>query len=132
MLELAPFAKVFATGSDDPFNNRYCFYCMLCKRNILMRTRGLYELKRQFLRDCLFRADQRLKDKLCPGKVRVRDGRVLYGSKLEAERELYMELHLTDLSHKMLFIILFTMMFWKGNRLHLLRKKPVFVFRIFC
>ena len=32
MLELAPFAKVFATGPDDPLNIRYCFYCMLCKR----------------------------------------------------------------------------------------------------
>ena len=25
MLELAPFAKVFATGPDDPIRNRYCF-----------------------------------------------------------------------------------------------------------
>ena len=32
MLELAPFAKVFATGPDDPLNNRYCFYCKLCKK----------------------------------------------------------------------------------------------------
>ena len=100
MLELAPFAKVFATGPDDPVNNRYCFYCMLCKRNISMRTRGLYELKRHFQRDCHFRADQRLREKICPGKVRGRDGRVLHGSKLETERELYMELDLPDLSHK--------------------------------
>ena len=48
MLELAPFAKVFATGPDDPLNNRYSFYCMLCKRNISMRTRGLYELITSF------------------------------------------------------------------------------------
>ena len=100
MLELAPFAKVFATGPDDPLNNRYSFYCMLCKRNISMRTRGLYELKRHFQRDCHFRADQRLREKICPGKVRGRDGRVLYGSKLEAEREVYMELDLPELSHK--------------------------------
>ena len=100
MLELAPFAKVFATGPDDPIKNRYCFYCMLCKRNISMRTRGLYELKRHFQRDCHFRADQRLREKICPNKVRGRDGRVLHGSKLEAERELYMELDLPDLSHK--------------------------------
>ena len=100
MLELAPFAKVFATGPDDPLSNRYSFYCMLCKRNISMRTRGLYELKRHFQRDCHFRADQRLREKICPGKVRGRDGRVLYGSKLEAEREVYMELDLPELSHK--------------------------------
>ena len=65
-----------------------------------MRTRGLYELKRHFQRDCHFRADQRLREKICPGKVRGRDGRVLYGSKLEAEREVYMELDLPQLSHK--------------------------------
>ena len=100
MLELASFAKVFATGPDDPLKNRYSFYCMLCKRNISMRTRGLYELKRHFQRDCHFRADQRLREKICPGKVRGRDGRVLYGSKLEAEREVYMELDLPELSHK--------------------------------
>ena len=100
LLELAPFAKVFATGPDDPLNNRYSFYCMLFKRNISMRTRGLYELKRHFQRGCHFRADQRLREKICPGNVRGRDGRVLYGSKLEAEREVYMELDLPELSHK--------------------------------
>ena len=40
MLELTPFAKVFATGPDYPLSNRYCFYCMLCERNISMKTRG--------------------------------------------------------------------------------------------
>ena len=100
LLELAPFPKVFATGPDDPLNNRYCFYCMLCKRNNSMRTRGLYELKGHFWWDCHFRADQRLREKICPGNVRGRDGRMFYGSKLEAERELHMELYFPDLSHK--------------------------------
>ena len=100
MLELAAFAKVSVTGPDDPLNNRYSFYCMLCKRNISMKTRGLYELKRHFQRDCHFRVDQLLMEKICPGKVRGRGRRVLYGSKLEAEREVYMELDLPELSHK--------------------------------
>ena len=100
MLELAPFAKVFATGPDDPLENKYCFYCMLCRRNISLKTRGLYELKRRFQRDCHFWADQRFREKHCPEKVRGRDGRVLYGSKLEAERKLYMELDLPDLDFK--------------------------------
>ena len=99
MLEFAPFAKIFATGPDDPLSNRYCFYCMLCKTNISIKTRGLYELKRHFLPDCHFRADQRLREKICPGKVRGRDRRVLYESELEAERELYMELDLPDILH---------------------------------
>ena len=100
MLELAPFAKVFATGPEDPLENKYCFYCMLCRRNISMRMRGLYELKRPFQRDCHFRADQRFREKYCPGKVRGRDGRVLYGSRLEAERGIYMELDVPDLDIK--------------------------------
>ena len=54
MLELAPFPKVFATGPEDPLENKYCFYCMLCRRNISMRTRGLYELKRHFQRSAFF------------------------------------------------------------------------------
>ena len=100
MLELAPFAKVFATGPEDPLENKYCFYCMLCRRNISIRMRGLYELKRPFQRDCHFRADQRFREKYCPGKVRGRDGKVLYGSRLEAEREVHMELYVPDLDFK--------------------------------
>ena len=100
MLELAPLAKVFATGPEDPLENKYCFYCMLCRRNISMRKRGLYELKRHFQRDCHFRADQRFRQKHCPAKFRGRDGRVLYGSKLETEREFYMELDVPDMDFK--------------------------------
>ena len=48
MLELAPFAKNFATGPENPLKNRHCFYCMLCRRNVSMRSRGLYERKRHF------------------------------------------------------------------------------------
>ena len=96
MLELAFFTKVFATGHEDPLENKYCFYCMLCRRNISMRTRGLYELERHFQRDCHFRADQRFREKYCPGKVGGRDGRRLYGSRLEAEREFCMELDVPD------------------------------------
>ena len=100
MVQIVLFAKVCRRGSDDPLSNRYCFYCMLCKRNISMKTRGLRELKRHFQQDCRFRADQRLREKVCPGKF---DGRVLYGPELEAEREWHMELDLLDLSHKSSF-----------------------------
>ena len=100
MLEIAPFSKVFATGPEDPLENTYWFYCMLCRRNISMRTRGLYDLERHFQRECHFRADQRFREKYCPGKVRGCDGRVLYGSKLVAEPEFYMELDVPDLDFK--------------------------------
>ena len=96
MLEPTSFANVLGTGHEDPLENKYCFYCMLCRQNMSMRTRGFYELKRHFQRDCHFRADQWFRENYCPGKVRVRKGRVLYGSRLEAERDFYLEL---DVSH---------------------------------
>ena len=77
MLEPAPFANMFATGPEDPLENKYCFYCMLCTRDVSISTRGLHEVKRHFQRDCQFRADQRFREKYCPGKIRGRDGRVL-------------------------------------------------------
>ena len=40
MLEVAPFAKIFATGPDNRLKNRHCFYCMLCRRNVSMKSRG--------------------------------------------------------------------------------------------
>ena len=40
LLELASFAKMFATGPQDPLENKNCLYCMLCRQNISMRTRG--------------------------------------------------------------------------------------------
>ena len=100
MLELAPFAKVFATGPENPFKNRHCFYCMLCRRNVSMRSRGLYELKRHFQREHHLRVDQRFRARYYPSKVRGSDGRTLYGSKLEAERELFMHLDVPELDHK--------------------------------
>ena len=99
MLALAPFAKVFATGPEDPLKNRLCCFCMLCKTNIPMKSRGLYEVKRQYQRDCHLRIDQRFRERYYPGKVRGRDARVLYGVKLEKGREQYMELDVPELCY---------------------------------
>ena len=73
MFALAPFAKVFATGPEDPLKNRHCFFCMLCMKNISMKSRGLYVLKRHYQRDCKLRIDQRFRERYCPRKVRGRD-----------------------------------------------------------
>ena len=75
MLALAPFGKVFATGPEDPLKSRQYFFCMLCKKNISMKSRGLYELKRHQQRDCHLRIDQRFPERYCPGKLRGRDAR---------------------------------------------------------
>ena len=100
MLALAPFAKVFATGPEDPSKNRHCFFCTLCKENISMKLQRLYELKRHYQRDCQLRIHQRFRERYCPGKVRGRDARVLYSVTLEKEREQYMELDVPDLCYK--------------------------------
>ena len=70
---------------------------MLCKRIVSSKMRGLYELKRHSQRDCHFWADQTFRGNHCPGKVRGRDSRLLYGSKLRACREFYRELDVPDL-----------------------------------
>ena len=100
MLEIAPLAKIFATGPENPLKNRHCFYCMICRRNVSVKSRGLYELKRHFQREHHLRADQRFRARYHPSKVRGSDGRTLYGSKLEAEKELFMRLEVPELDHK--------------------------------
>ena len=100
ILEIAPFAKIFATGPENPLKNRHCFYRMICRRNVSMKSRGLYELKRHFQREHHLRADQRFRARYHPSKVRGSDGRTLYGSKLEAEKELFMHLDVPELDHK--------------------------------
>ena len=87
MLALASFAKVSAPGPEDPLKNRPCFFCMLCRKNISLKSGGFYELKRHYQRDCDLRIDQRFRERFCPGKVRERNARVLYGVKLEKKRE---------------------------------------------
>ena len=73
---------------------------MVCRRNVSTKSRGLYELKRYFQREHHLRADQRFPDRYHPSKVRGSDGRTLYGSKLEAETELFMHLKVPELDHK--------------------------------
>ena len=92
MLALAPFAKIFATEPEEPLKNRQCFFCMLSKKNISMKSRGLYELKRYYQRDCNLRIDQRFCDEIlswesarkrCPSFVWCEVGRrtrTLYGA----------------------------------------------------
>ena len=100
MLEIAPFANNFATGPKNPLKNRHCFYCMTCRRNVSMKSRGLYELKRHFQREHHLRADQRFGARYYLSKVRGSDGRTLYGSKLQAEKELFMHVDVPELDHK--------------------------------
>ena len=100
MLEIPPFAKIFATGPENPLKNRHCFYCMICRRNVSMKSWGLYEMKQNFQREHRLRADQRFRARYHPSKKRGSDGRTLYGSRLDVEEELFMNLDVPELDHK--------------------------------
>ena len=63
-----------------------------------MKSRGLYELKRHFQREHHLRADQRFRARHHPSKIRGSEGRTLFGSQLEAEKEL--QLDVPELDHK--------------------------------
>ena len=65
-----------------------------------MKSGGRYELQRHFQREHHLRTDQRFRARCHPSKVPGRDGRTLYGSKLEAEKELFMHLEVPELDHK--------------------------------
>ena len=103
MLELAPFAKFFATEPEILLKNWHCFFCMICRKNVSMKSRGLYEMKQHFQREHHLRTDQRFRAPYHPLKVRGSDGRTFYGSKLEAHKRLFMHLEVPELDHKRLF-----------------------------
>ena len=100
VLEIAPFTKVFATGPDNPLKNRHCFFCMVCRENLSLKSWGLGELKQHFQREHHLRAVQRFRARVHSSKVRGSHGRSFYGSKLEAETELFMHSEVPQLDHK--------------------------------
>ena len=73
---------------------------MFVRRNVSIKTRGLYELKRHFQPEHLLRAYQRFRAHYHPSKVRGSDGHTLHGSNLEVEKELFMHLDVPELNHK--------------------------------
>ena len=105
MLELTPLAKIFATGPEDSLKNCHCFNCVICKRNISMKSRGLYEVKSHLEREQHLKAGQRFRARYHTTKVRGSNGRTSYGSKLEAENDLFMHLDVPDLEYRRPFLL---------------------------
>ena len=99
-LELAPFAKTLATGPEDPFKNWHCVHCLICKKIISMKSRGLYGLQRHFQREQKLWFDQRFRARYHASKVRGSDGRSLCGTKSEAEQDNFMHLDVADSEQK--------------------------------
>ena len=76
---------------------------MICRRNVLKKSRGLYELKRHFQREHHLRADQMFRARYHPSNVYGSDGRTLYVTKMEAKKELFMHLEVPESDHKRSF-----------------------------
>ena len=95
---------IFTTGPEDPLINRQCFCCLICKKNIPMKSRRLYDLKKHFQRNHHSRAYQRFfRAWYHHTKLRGLDRPTLYGSKLKVEKELFMGLDVPHLDHKLPF-----------------------------
>ena len=73
---------------------------MIRRRNESMKSRGLYESKGHFQPEHHLRADHRFRARYRPSKLRGSDERTLYGSKLEAKKELFMHLEVPELDHR--------------------------------
>ena len=48
MLQRVPRVEGFPAGPEDPFHIRHTFFCMICRVNVSMRARGIYEIKRHY------------------------------------------------------------------------------------
>ena len=100
MLARAPFAKLFATGPDDPLRIKHYVYCMLFEQNVKMAARGITELRRCFQQEYLLRLDQRSRERSFPKDVRGPDAHALYGERRENEKKLYIEYEVPELDNK--------------------------------
>ena len=50
MLQIAIFAKNFATGRSNSLKNWHCFLCLICRLDVSKKNRSLFEFKRHFQR----------------------------------------------------------------------------------
>ena len=94
MLELAPFTMTFAAVPESPLESRQCFYCMIYKRIIPMKSRGLYELKKSLPERAIFKGRSAVSCPVSPQES------TSYVSKLETAKDFFMHLDVPDLEHK--------------------------------
>ena len=100
-------ARIFVTGPMDPENNKYCFYCRICNKNISMYGKGASEIVRHYKRPKHLRRDQRWRyenlrqEDSVKGRtrhfVRSSTGKLLSESELERERKHFMKAELVVL-----------------------------------
>ena len=88
MLKIARFAKIYATGPEDPLRNRYCFHCLNGAISISMTSRELYELKRHYQLEQHLVSDQHNRARFSASKKRGSDGRIFMGLNWQLEGSL--------------------------------------------
>ena len=86
---------------------------MICKKNIPMKSREIYELTIDFQRMQCSRADQRFRAPYRPTGDNGLRWPYSVRSKLETKKDLFMHLDVCDFEHRRLF----TMMWQQGSRL---------------
>ena len=100
MLQRLPWAKIFATGPGKLLENGRKLYCMICEVNVSVRSAGVYEIKRRCQSKYHLRQDRRYRDRYFTDAVRRKDAHVLYGERLAAEREVYVDYVMPGKDHK--------------------------------
>ena len=98
--------RTFVTGPLDPIHNKYKFYCMLCKTNVSIYSKGAREILRHYKTEGHLRRDQKWRfghlqetdstTGVVTHQVRGKDGYVLTPLELEREQPHFVDVPLVD------------------------------------
>ena len=105
--------RTYACGLKDPLNNKYKFYCQLCKVNLSCKTKSALEVLRHHKSDKHLRRDQRWRYEhlksidpvtgILRYEVRYKHGQILDPYQLQKELPNFMNTPLIDLGPKFPF-----------------------------
>ena len=98
--------RTFVSGPLDPVHNKFKFYCMLCKTNVSIYSKGAREILRHYRTEGHLRRDQKWRyvhlqetDEITGNvthQVRGKDGWVLTPVELEKEKPFFMDVPLIE------------------------------------
>ena len=98
--------RTFVSGPVDPIHNKFKFYCMLCKTNVSIYSKGAREILRHYKKEGHLRKDQKWRyvhlqevdsiTGIATHQVRGKDGYVLTPLELEREKPHFIDVPLID------------------------------------
>ena len=103
MLQRVSWAKLIATGPENPLHNQHNVFCMICGVIVSMRARGFYQKRRLYQYANGLRQYRRCREKNFPEAVRGKGARILYGDRLVAECKIYVDWEVPELDQKRAF-----------------------------